>query len=118
MRYVWAIVCALMLSTPSQAFTGGMSGGTGIGGLIEDITAEIQALLKNPIPIDKDLVRRLIIRLWVYGEAEIKVGDQVIHIKWKYKQDKNENPDGLEITVISINGTIEACSEPHPHVAP
>src|SRR5688500_6399687 len=93
MRYVWATVCALMLSTPSPAFTGGMSRGTGIGGLIEDITEEIQALLKNPIPIDKELVRRLIIRLWVYGEAEINLGDKVIYIKWKYKQDTKENPD-------------------------
>lgn len=111
MRYVWAIVCVLMISTSSPAFTGGMSGGTGIGGLIQEITEEIQALLKNPIKIDKELVRRLIMRLWVYGEAELKIGDKVIHIKWKYKQDLKEDPDELEITVISINGTIEASSE-------
>lgn len=114
MRYVWAIVCTLMISTSSPAFTGGMSGGTGIGGLIQEITEEIQALLKNPIKIDKELVRRLIMRLWVYGEAELKIGDKVIHIKWKYKQDYKEDPDDVEITVITIDGTIEASSETVP----
>jgi hypothetical protein len=114
MRYVWAIVCAVMLSTSSPAYTGGMSGGTGIGGLIAEITEQIQAIMKNPIKIDPDMVRRLILRLWVYGEADLKIGDKVIHIKWKYKTNVTENPDGLEITVISVNGTIEASSEPAP----
>jgi hypothetical protein len=101
MRYVWAIVCALMISTSSPAFTGGMSGGTGIGGLIQEITEEIQALLKHPIKIDKELVRRLIMRLWVYGEAEIKIGDKIIHIKWKYKHNVNEDPNKFDITIIA-----------------
>ncbi len=111
MRYVWAILFAVMISTSSPAFTGGMSGGTGIGGLIQEITEEIQAILKNPIKIDKEMVRRLIMRLWVYGEADITIGDKVIHIKWKYKKDVTEDPDNLEITVISIDGTIEATTE-------
>jgi hypothetical protein len=111
---MWAIVCALLLSTSSPAYTGGMSGGTGIGGLIQEITEEIQALLKNPVKIDPETVRRLLMRLWVYGEADLKIGDKVIHIKWKYKTDYKEDPDDLEITVITVKGTIEASMEPLP----
>lgn len=118
MRYMWAIVCMLMISTSSPAFTGGMSGGTGIGGLIKELAEEIQALLKDPIQIDKEALRRMIMRLWVYGEADLKVGDKVIHIKWKYKQDIKEDPDNLEITVISISGTIEATAVITPPAVP
>lgn len=114
MRYMWAIVCALLLSTSSPAYTGGMSGGTGIGGLIKEITEEIQAILKNPIKLDTDMVRRLLMRLWVYGEADLKIGDKVIHIKWKYKTDYTEDPDNLEITVITVKGTIEATVTDEP----
>lgn len=109
MRYVWAIVCALMISTSAPAFTGGMSGGTGIGGLIEEITEEIQALLKLPIKIDKDMIRRLLMRLWVYGEAEIKIGDTTIHIKWKIKHFAEGDPDRLDITVKAEEARINQC---------
>jgi hypothetical protein len=91
-----------------------MSGGTGIGGLIKEITEEIQAILKNPIKLDTDMVRRLLMRLWVYGEADLKIGDKVIHIKWKYKTDYTEDPDDLEITVITVKGTIEATVTDEP----
>jgi hypothetical protein len=99
MRYVWAFLCTLMLSGPvaAQNLNGGMSGGTGIGGLIEEITQEIQALLK--VPIDKDLIRRLIIRLCTYGEAQLMVGNTVIHIKWKHNHDLYLGLDQFEITV-------------------
>ncbi|MDQ3234951.1 MAG: hypothetical protein M3Q07_24350 [Pseudobdellovibrionaceae bacterium] len=105
MRYLWAIVCAFMISTP--AVSGGMSGGTGIGGLIEEITEEIQALLKHPIQIDPDVVRRILMRLWVYGEAEIKIGDKTIVIKWKYKNLDDNPEDSIDIVVLTIDAVLK-----------
>ena len=82
MRYIWAILCTLMLSTPS--FAGGMSGGTGIGGLIQDLTDELQEILNLPkIQLDADRFRRVLMRLAVFGQATVRVGDHTIIIKWK-----------------------------------
>ncbi|WP_141735788.1 hypothetical protein [Oligoflexus tunisiensis] len=100
MRYVWAILCALMISGPvtAQNVNGGMSGGTGIGGLIDEITQEIQAILKVPIKIDEELIRRLIMRLCTHGEAQLVFGNTIIHIKWKHNHDIFA-ADQIEITV-------------------
>jgi len=106
MRYVWAIVCALMISTPTAAISGGMSGGTGIGGLIEEITEELQALLKHPIKIDSEMVRRILMRLWVFGQAEVKIGDKNVLIKWKIKKNVSEDPNQVSVTVIAIDASI------------
>jgi hypothetical protein len=76
-----------------------MSGGTGIGSLIEEITDDIQAILNCKVAIDQDTVRRLLLRLWTLGEAEINIGGKVIQIKWKIGQP--ESKDRLELTEIS-----------------
>lgn len=105
MRYLWAIVCALMISTPSAAISGGMSGGTGIGGLIEEITEELQDLLQQPIKIDSKMVRRILMRLCAFGHAEVKIDDKTILIKWKIKNKVNEEPNELSITLIAVDAS-------------
>ncbi len=85
MRFVLAVLCAFMLSGPASA--GGMSGGTGIGGLIQLLTESLQKILKIPMTdMDPNTIRRILMRLAVCGEAIVQIGDKTVLIKYKYDQ--------------------------------
>ena len=96
MRFIGAILFTLMLSTP--AFSGGMTGGTGVGRLILEIRQCLKELFKLPIlEIDPAATRRMLMRLFIYGKIEVVINGKTIIIEIK---------DGQLVNIAESSGVL------------